>query len=86
VIGNPIEVLTHMVYEAVKERKEQKTAAAANAKEGDEAEAEKEEGKSNSNRADFIDLFLEAEDNAVEFCNDDKAYNKAEKVKLQQLV
>jgi hypothetical protein len=44
------------------------------------------ERKSNSNRADFIDLFLETEDNAVEFCNDDKAYNKAEKVKLQQLV
>jgi cytochrome P450 len=39
VIGNPIEVLTHMVYEAVKERKEQKTAAvAANANGRDEAE------------------------------------------------
>jgi hypothetical protein len=80
VIGHPIEVLTRITYEAVKERKELKAAAVAeeaNAKGGDEAE---EEGKS-SRRVDFIDLFLESEDDAVQFGNDNKAYNKAEKVK-----
>jgi cytochrome P450 len=85
VMGNPIEVLTSIIYEAVKERKEQKAAAAAaNATgiEGEEAKTEtEEEEKSNSKRVDFIDLFLEAEDDAVQFCNDDKAYNKSEKVK-----
>jgi cytochrome P450 len=82
VVGNPIEVLTTIIYEAVKERKEQKAAASAYATGGDEAKAEvEEEGKSNSKRVDFIDLFLEAEDDAVQFCNNDKAYNKSEKVK-----
>jgi hypothetical protein len=90
VIGNPIEVLTHTIYEAVKERKEQRAAAeaaeaAASAKGGDEAEAKAEETESNSSRrVDFIDLFLEAEDDAVQFGNDNKAYNKAEKVNQQQ--
>jgi hypothetical protein len=80
-------VLTHTIYEAVKERKEQRAAAAAaaSAKGGDEAEAKAEEEKSNSSRrVDFIDLFLEAEDDAVQFGNDNKAYNKAEKVNQQQ--
>jgi hypothetical protein len=87
VIGNPMEVLIRIIFDAVKERKEQKAAAtAANAKGGDEAEADAdadEDGK--KRRVDFIDLFLETEDEAVQFSNDNKVYNKVplEKVKQQ---
>jgi hypothetical protein len=80
-MGHPVKIFIHIINEAVKERKEQK-AAATNAKRGDEGEVEEEEGK--SNRVDFIDLFLEAEDDAVKLCNDNKVYNKAEKVNEQQ--
>ena len=39
---------------------------------------EEEEGRNRG--VDFIDLFLEAEDSAVKLCNENKAFNKAEKV------
>jgi cytochrome P450 family 13 len=76
-IGNPLETLLHTIYEAVKERREQKAVEAANAKIGGVEVMEEE----TSRRVDFIDLLLEAEDDDVKLCNDNKAFNKTEKVK-----
>jgi hypothetical protein len=92
-IGNPDEILLGIIYKAVKERKEQNAVAAAvaaaNSKSGGDEVVEEEEGKnisSTSRRVDFIDLLLEAEDDAIKLCNENKAYNKTVKVKQQHKI
>ncbi|KAL7080595.1 hypothetical protein ACQ4LE_000418 [Meloidogyne hapla] len=71
---DPFNILIEKIYEAVKQRKEEKMKK-------NEMEEENDENNLNKKGVDFIDLFLEseAENIAVEFKTNNGTYNKKEK-------